>query len=152
MSNAYTESETKKLIDAYAKNPSLENVSRLSVKFNRTKKSIISKLVKEGVYEKQGYRTKLGEKPESKLLITRDIEDMLDAQLVDLDKCPKSTLKALRSNIEGINKLVRINTSEIKELKELIKTQSEMLQGKNLNYEGTFICDTINDVEKLLGG
>jgi hypothetical protein len=55
---AYTEKETRELIELYESNPCLEMVSRLAVRFNKPKKSIIGKLSKEGVYQKLGYRSK----------------------------------------------------------------------------------------------
>jgi len=95
MASSYTKKETEKLIDTYTATPDLKTVGRLSVLLNKPKKSIISKLVKEGVYIKKGYVTKTGETPITKLQLVRSIEDALDTKLPDLDKAPKTTLKAL---------------------------------------------------------
>ena len=62
MSN-YTPREVEKLIDIYTANPCLETVDKLTVELNKPRKSIIAKLVKEGVYVTRGYRTKTGEVP-----------------------------------------------------------------------------------------
>ena len=116
----YTNSETKKLIEMYIAEPNLDNVSKLSVYFNKPKKSIISKLVKEGVYVRKGYRTKTGSIPITKLQIVRDLEDLLDVKLTDLDKAPKSTLMNLRRCIEET-----IDTD-----KELRDIRIEMLESR----------------------
>ena len=118
----YTNSETKKLIEMYIAEPNLDNVSKLSVYFNKPKKSIISKLVKEGVYVRKGYRTKTGSIPITKLQIVRDLEDLLDVKLTDLDKAPKSTLMNLRRCIEET-----IDTD-----KELRDIRIEMLDAETL--------------------
>lgn len=92
---AYTETQTQKIIEIYTANPTLETVDRLSVRFNKPRKSLISKLVKEGVYVAKGYRSKTGEKPITKLALVRNIEHILDLKLPGLDKAPKGTLKML---------------------------------------------------------
>jgi hypothetical protein len=95
MASSYSENETQKLIEKYTANPCLEIVDKLAVEFNRPRKSIISKLVKEGVYITRGYRSKTGEVPVTKLQLVRGIEDCLDDKFPGLDKTPKQTLKKL---------------------------------------------------------
>jgi hypothetical protein len=95
MASSYNETETQKLIEKYTANPCLEIVDKLAVEFNRPRKSIISKLVKEGVYITRGYRSKTGEVPVTKLQIVHAIEDCLDDKFPGLDKTPKQTLKKL---------------------------------------------------------
>jgi len=87
------------MIDIYTDNPIIETVNRLSVLLNKPKKSIISKLSKEGVYITIGYRDKRGAMPVTKIAIVREIEDALDTKLPDLDKAPKTTLKALAQSV-----------------------------------------------------
>ena len=91
----YTASDTAKLIQLYEENPTLEMVNKLSVLFNKPKKSIIGKLSKEGVYQARGYRSKTGEIPITKLAIVRQIEDLLEDKFPGLDKAPKLTLVKL---------------------------------------------------------
>lgn len=95
----YTERETKQMIDAYTANPCIEVVDKLSVQLNKPRRSIISKLVKEGVYITRGYRTKTGDIPITKLQVVRSIEEALDISLPGLDKAPKSTLKTLETAV-----------------------------------------------------
>jgi len=99
MVSSYTRKDVDTMIDLYTENPCIEMVNKLSVLLNRPKKSIISKLSKEGVYIKKGYTTKTGETPITKLQLVRSIEDALDTKLPDLDKAPKATLKALSTSV-----------------------------------------------------
>ena len=75
MPSSYTEKEVNKMIDVYTDNPCMETVEKLMTLLNRPKKSIIAKLVKEGVYVTRGYRTKTGEVPITKLeLVFEEME------------------------------------------------------------------------------
>jgi len=124
---SYTEKEVIKMTDVYCDNPGLETVARLATMFNRPKKSIISKLVKEGVYIKRGYRSKRGEIPITKLQIVRSIEDALDIKLPGLDKAPKGTLKALSKGVLEVAELVEEALDNLKDAVETDNTQREML-------------------------
>lgn len=117
----YTERETVKLIELYEENPCLETVTKLANLFNKPKKSIISKLVKEGVYQKKGYLTKRGEKPITKLQLVRQLEEMLDTTLPDLDKAPKSTLQNLVNHLNELNNLISQSKSDLLDLKAEIE-------------------------------
>jgi hypothetical protein len=97
MGAAYSNSQTKELVDLYLQDATIE---QLAVRFNRTPKSIIAKLSKEQVYVKKGYITKLGTKPETKASMVSDIELVLDGRYYQLDKVPKPTLNALRNAVE----------------------------------------------------
>ena len=97
--STYTEREVAKLHEIYTQNPILETVDRLSVLLNKPRKSIISKLVKEGIYESRGYRSKTGEKPITKLAIVRSLESALALNLQGLDKAPKGTLQKLEKTV-----------------------------------------------------
>lgn len=110
----YTKKETEEMIDIYTENPCLEVVSKLSVLLNKPKKSIISKLVKEGVYLKKGYTTKSGEIPITKLQLVRGIEDALDTKLPDLDKAPKTTLKELNTVVIDMAQLLEDTLEELR--------------------------------------
>ena len=128
--STYTPKEEEKLMQVYTANPCLETVSKLSVLLNKPKKSIISKLVRLGVYEKRGYRTKLGEIPIPKITIVRSIEEVLDCSLPDLEKTPKSTLKALEKAVldqdraleEALGEL-RGSVEESQVIKEILGTK-----------------------------
>lgn len=105
---SYSERETKQLVDSYLQlmgdsTDSSKVVDKLSVKFNRTRKSIIAKLSKEGLYIGGGYRDKQGDISESKLDIVRKIEDILDSDLDGLYKAPKFCLKRLHSSVYDLD-------------------------------------------------
>ena len=62
----YTQEEVSVMIDRYTADPSRDTVDALAVELNKSIKSIIGKLSREGVYQKAIYRTKTGELPITK--------------------------------------------------------------------------------------
>ena len=62
MSN-YTEEMTNMLVGAYLDKPTPETVEALAEKFDRSKKSIIGKLSREGVYRRESICFKNWGKP-----------------------------------------------------------------------------------------
>lgn len=127
MSSIYSNKEVEKMIEMYSDNPCLEVVARLSVLFNKPKKSIISKLVKLGVYQARGYRSKTGRVPITKLQIVRAIEDATDTKLPGLDKSPKGTLEALSKSIVDICTLLEDSLEELKNTSEVTRVREEIL-------------------------
>ena len=98
----YTEEQVELMIGQYSANPTRETVENLADMFDKSIKSIIGKLSREGVYKKTVYKTKTGEDPETKKEIVEDLAGLLDLQYIQvagLEKAPKSTLKNLRSAI-----------------------------------------------------
>ena len=49
----YTDALTKTIVEAYNKEPTLENAKKIAVENNRTLKSIIAKLVRRRIQEKR---------------------------------------------------------------------------------------------------
>ena len=97
----YTSEETENIVKQYQDNPTRETVDRLASVYNKSARSIIGKLAKEGVYQRVEYRTKTGEVPVTKLQIVEDIQSQLGCEsLTGLEKAPKETLKILKENIE----------------------------------------------------
>jgi len=102
MSVNYTQDQVERMVNLYRINPSRETVENLAEEMNKSIKSIIGKLSREGVYKKTEYTTKTGEKPVTKLEIVQELAERLELeiwQLAGLEKAPKSTLKALKENI-----------------------------------------------------
>ena len=128
MASSYTEKEVQILHDEYTANPCLEVVDKLSVRLNRPRKSIIAKLVKEGIYVTRGYRTKTGESPITKLQLVRSLEDALDSKFPGLDKAPKTTLKILSENVVEMASLLEDTLEEVKHLSQLAESRKEMLK------------------------
>lgn len=98
----YTSENTKYLVHEYTKNPNRNTVNRLAEEMGKSVKSIIGKLAREGVYRREVYTTKRGEKPVTKLEIVTNIAEALgfeDEELKGLDKTPKLVLKKLEEKI-----------------------------------------------------
>ena len=150
MPSSYTDKEVNKMVDIYTANPCMETVERLMTLLNRPKKSIIAKLVKEGVYVTRGYRTKTGEIPITKLEMVRSIEDALDISLPGLDKAPKGTLKSLSNAIREQTQHFEEALDQIQELSESHRVFEEMAK---INKR-TFLTkgdDSFHDPVSILG-
>ena len=147
MPSSYTEKEVNKMIDVYTDNPCMETVEKLMTLLNRPKKSIIAKLVKEGVYVTRGYRTKTGEVPITKLELVRAIEDALDISLPGLDKAPKNTLKNLSTTIVEQTELFDDALDSVQELTESLRVFEEMEAVR----KDTKNFSSLNDPISILG-
>ena len=98
----YTEEQVAVMIGEYSAKPNRETVENLADMFDKSIKSIIGKLSREGVYKKTEYVTKTGEKPETKLEIVQELADKIELSttaLAGLEKAPKQSLTNLRSAI-----------------------------------------------------
>ena len=102
MSINYTEKQVEHMIEAYTRTPTRETVEALAEDLDKSIKSIIGKLSREGVYKKTVYTTKTGESPETKKEIVENLAGLLNLeyiQVAGLEKSPKSALKMLREAI-----------------------------------------------------
>ena len=100
----YTETEVELMLNKYQANPTREIVEELAEELNKSIKSIIGKLSREGVYKKAVYRTKTGELPVTKAEIIVKVADVLGAdstKLIGLEKAPKQELKYLLEKVGG---------------------------------------------------
>ena len=98
MSVNYTEEQVKHMKAEYTAKPERETVEMLAQDLNKSVKSIIGKLSREGVYRREIYKTKTGELPVTKVEIVSHIADGLGIEvegLSGLEKAPKATLKKL---------------------------------------------------------
>ena len=105
MAANYTDDQVQYMVDKYTANPNRETVDRLAEKLNKSIKSIIGKLSREGVYQKAIYRTKTGEIPMTKGEIIVQIAELLEAEynkLAGLEKSPKQDLKYLHELVRGL--------------------------------------------------
>jgi len=103
MSVYYTEEQVQYMKDLYSANPTRETVEKLSEEMNKSVKSIIGKLSREGVYQKTVYKTKTGEDPITKKEIVENVAGILDIKpdwIMGLEKSPKSDLKRLWETLE----------------------------------------------------
>jgi hypothetical protein len=86
----------------YSANPTRETVEELANELNKSIKSVIGKLSREGVYEKTEYLTKTGEKPVTKRELVEKVAEILAVEyqaLAGLEKSPKSSLKLLEETL-----------------------------------------------------
>ena len=93
----YTEEQVAVMIEEYSAKPNRETVENLADMFDKSIKSIIGKLSREGVYKKTEYVTKTGEKPETKLEIVQELADKLELSTTaraGLEKAPKTVLRS----------------------------------------------------------
>ena len=103
MSINYTEEQVNYMVKAYQTEPTRETVNALADELNKSVKSIIGKLSREGVYKKTVYKTKTGEDPITKKELVEHIAGILDINasgLRGLEKSPKADLKYLWNTLE----------------------------------------------------
>jgi len=94
----YSNEQVSLMIEKYQAKPDRETVDKLAEELNKSIKSIIGKLSREGVYRKAVYKTKTGELPVTKAELIIKIADTLNAnseKLKGLEKAPKQELKYL---------------------------------------------------------
>lgn len=105
MAANYSDADVEKMVMAYAKQPNRETVDKLAEELNKSVKSIIGKLSREGVYQKQVYKTKTGEVPVTKEQLILGLADLFEvdsSKLMGLEKAPKQVIKYLHDTIGGI--------------------------------------------------
>lgn len=93
----------------YIAEPCMNTVDLLAKELDKTRKSIIGKLSREGVYRREPYKTKLGETPITKIELVHLAAHHLELEpeeLTGLDKAPKAALKILEKTLQrGLNEL-----------------------------------------------
>jgi len=102
MSANYTQEQVNHMVEAYTANPERATVDMLAEDLNKSVKSIIGKLSREGVYEKTVYKTKTGEDPITKKELVVELSNLLGIEyesLAGLEKSPKADLKVLVENL-----------------------------------------------------
>jgi Asp-tRNA(Asn)/Glu-tRNA(Gln) amidotransferase C subunit len=95
----YTQDQVEYIVNQYRLEPTRETVEKLAEELNKSVKSIIGKLSREGVYRKTEYTTKAGTKPVTKLELVQELEERLETTLAGLEKAPKSVLFKLKERI-----------------------------------------------------
>ena len=101
MSVNYTPEQVDLMIEKYRSNPTRETVENLAEDLDKSIKSIIGKLSREGVYKKTVYKTKTGEDPETKKEIVEEIAQLIEVEgtIAGLEKSPKADLILLRNTL-----------------------------------------------------
>ena len=106
MAANYTSEQVEQMIEAYQSNPSRETVDKLAESLDKSVKSIIGKLSREGVYQKQVYKTKTGEVPITKEQLIIQLASFFDvdsSKLMGLEKAPKQVIKFLHEQVGDNN-------------------------------------------------
>ena len=94
----YTQEQVERMVNEYTTEPTRETVENLADELEKSIKSIIGKLSREGVYKKTEYTTKTGEKPITKIELVEELAELLDLEttvLAGLEKAPKTVLRRL---------------------------------------------------------
>jgi len=94
----YTQEQVDMMKDLYNIEPTRETVQQLAENLDKSVKSIIGKLSREGVYQKTEYLSKTGERPVTKKQMVIKIAKELvgeSSKLEGLEKAPKADLKYL---------------------------------------------------------
>ena len=100
----YTNDQTEYMVEQYQKKPSRITVDRLAKELNKSPKSIIGKLSREGVYRRSVYKTKTGETPVTKTELVEELAYAFEIDpevLAGLEKAPKQVLKILKGVATG---------------------------------------------------
>jgi hypothetical protein len=105
MAANYTEEQVKHMVEAYRARPDRTTVDMLAEDLNKSVKSIIGKLSREGVYQKAIYKTKTGEVPVTKAELVSNLAEFLDIdsiKIMGLEKAPKQDIKYLCESVTSL--------------------------------------------------
>lgn len=98
----YTPEQTQQLVAAYVANPTKETVESMAQSLQKSVRSIVAKLSREGVYQKKEYVGKTGERPVKK----DDLADRLalafgltEAEADSLTKANKTALQKILAKV-----------------------------------------------------
>ena len=96
MAANYTQEQVNHMVEAYTAKPDGLTVYMLANDIDKSIKSIIGKLSREGVYQKAIYKTKTGEIPQTKVELIKSLASILDidsSKIIGLEKAPKQDIK-----------------------------------------------------------
>ena len=99
----YTDAMVSELVDAYVANPVRATVDEFAAKFSKPARSIIAKLVREGVYQAVARATKQGTPVVRKAELVAQIEGQLHSNLPSLAKASKRDLAEMLDVLQRIN-------------------------------------------------
>ena len=94
----YTKEQTDYIVGVYESEPTMETVNQLAEELEKSPKSIIGKLSREGVYKRNVYVSKSGCAPVTKVELVTTIAYALGLEpdrLEGLEKAPKQVLLLL---------------------------------------------------------
>ena len=100
----YTDRMVEEMVSAYMSAPTAETVAQLSAQLGKPTRSIVAKLVREGVYVAAQRVTKTGAPVVRKSEIVSQIQDALGVELATLEKASKADLEKLLWHVAGESK------------------------------------------------
>jgi hypothetical protein len=100
----YTDEMVNAMVADYQDNPTKDTVAKLASEFNKSTRSIVAKLVREGVYVAAPRVTKTGAPVIRKSEIVSQIQDALGVELATLEKASKADLEKLLWHVAGESK------------------------------------------------
>ncbi len=106
MASNYTQDQVEFMVNQYRLKPDRETVEMLADNLDKSIKSIIGKLSREGVYRKAVYKTKTGEIPVTKAQLVENLAELLEipsSKIMGLEKAPKQDIKFLHDTIGGVD-------------------------------------------------
>ena len=103
MAANYTDAQVELMVQAYTNDPTREMAKTLAEEHEKSIKSIIGKLSREGVYQKAIYKTKTGEIPITKEQLIKSIALLLEidsSKIMGFEKAPKQDIIYLHTILE----------------------------------------------------
>tara|TARA_R110002153_G_scaffold103268_5_gene240349 strand:- start:656 stop:1045 length:390 start_codon:yes stop_codon:yes gene_type:complete len=97
----YSDEMVDAMVADYQDNPTKETVEKLSAKFGKTTRSIVAKLVREGVYVSAPRVTKTGAPVVRKADLVIAIQNAVGQELPSLEKASKADLQLLLDSVVG---------------------------------------------------
>jgi len=105
MAANYTEEQVQVMVAWYTAEPTRDTVDTIAKEMDKSIKSVIGKLSREGVYQKQVYKTKTGEVPMTKADIIGNLAELLEidsSKIMGLEKAPKQDIKYIYEVISEV--------------------------------------------------
>ena len=97
----YTDDMVNTMIADYVDSPNTDTVSRLATELNKSTRSIVAKLVREGVYVAKPRVTKTGAPVIRKADLVVMIQNAVGQELPTLEKASKADLQLLLDSVVG---------------------------------------------------
>jgi len=95
----YTDEMVNAMVADYQDNPTKDTVANLAKEFNKSTRSIVAKLVREGVYVAAPRVTKTGAPVIRKAELVAQIQDALGVEFTTLEKASKADLEKLLARV-----------------------------------------------------
>ena len=105
MAANYTDEQVEVMVAWYKAEPTRATVDTIAKEMDKSIKSVIGKLSREGVYQKQVYKTKAGEIPMTKADIILNLSQLLgidSSKIMGLEQAPKQDIKYLTENVNKV--------------------------------------------------